>query len=374
MEILVWGSIIAYSFMLLFLYIGWQKIPLPASNLPPPPTTPLSVVIAMRNEAKHIAHLLEDLNQQSHSFFEVWIVDDNSTDQSVEVIQQYQKKVKYPLFYLLAETEGKKNALQTGIKHVKNDYVVCTDADCRVEKKWLEGIAVQIQKQPEIVFWSGLVRYYYEEKPSFFAKLQALEFSSLIGVGASTLSWHVPTMCNGANMIFRKEAFWAVNGYEGNLHIASGDDEFLLHKIAQRYPSQVAVIKNMDTIVHTHPANGWQMFEQQRLRWASKWKHQKNIFSKILASFIFFINFFIFIAILLTIAKFYTLLILLAQILIKSIIEFLFLYPILKFFRRKSLMAYIPIIQLLYPLYALYFGIRTLSGNHYVWKDRPQNF
>ena len=50
-------------------------------------------------------------------------------------------------------------------------------------------------------------------------------------------------MCNGANIAYTKKIFEEVNGFKGNEHIASGDDEFLMHKIFEKYPDKVLFLK-----------------------------------------------------------------------------------------------------------------------------------
>jgi hypothetical protein len=58
-----------------------------------------------------------------------------------------------------------------------------------------------------------------------------------------------PNMCNGANIAYPKAVFEEVNGFDGNEHIASGDDEFLMHKIAEKYPNQIVFAHYQPNIV-----------------------------------------------------------------------------------------------------------------------------
>ena len=65
-----------------------------------------------------------------------------------------------------------------------------------------------------------------------------------------------PSMCNGANLAFRKGTFFEVGGYANNLHIPSGDDEFLMRKIFKMYPDGIHFVKDSDAVVSTSAA--WQ--------------------------------------------------------------------------------------------------------------------
>jgi biofilm PGA synthesis N-glycosyltransferase PgaC len=60
-------------------------------------------------------------------------------------------------------------------------------------------------------------------------------------------------LCNGANLAFTKDAFTATGGYDGNEHIASGDDEFLMRKIEAKYSNGIRFNNNPENVVTTYP-------------------------------------------------------------------------------------------------------------------------
>ena len=89
---------------------------------------------------------------------------------------------------------------------------------------------------------------------SFFSKLQVIEFSSLIASAAATLTLGFPTMCNGANLAYRKTTFVEVNGFDGNAHIASGDDEFLMRKVVKKFGAKsLKFLRDFNAVVTTNP-------------------------------------------------------------------------------------------------------------------------
>jgi hypothetical protein len=77
-------------------------------------------------------------------------------------------------------------------------------------------------------------------------------------------------LSNGANLAFEKAAFVAVNGYEGNEHLASGDDMLLMEKIAAHYPNNIGFLKHLEVQTKTMPPPTIRAFVAQRIRWASK--------------------------------------------------------------------------------------------------------
>ncbi|HEV7382667.1 MAG TPA: glycosyltransferase family 2 protein, partial [Dyadobacter sp.] len=202
--------------------------------------------------------------------------------------------------------------------------------------------------------------------------LQTVEFASLIGSGASSISLGFPSMCNGANLCYEKGAFELVNGYEGVRHIASGDDEFLMHKVAMHFPGSVQFVKNSEAIVATQPHRSWQLFFRQRKRWASKWRHYQSKTPLLLALYVFSCNAALLVTLCLLLSGSLPANSLLVLCGLKLIPEWLFLGSVLSFLKRKSALKYIPLTQVFYSLYVCFFGLVAQSRN-YEWKGRKLN-
>ncbi|WP_246229550.1 glycosyltransferase family 2 protein [Mucilaginibacter humi] len=115
--------------------------------------------------------------------------------------------------------------------------------------------------------------------------MQTLEFSFLIGVGAAFIGNGRASTCNGANFAYRKDTFYEVGGFTGIDELASGDDELLLQKVAERFPGKIGFLKFRDAIVYTHAKYNLKEFLQQRRRWASKSTKYKD--KKVIAVAIF---------------------------------------------------------------------------------------
>ncbi|MOA55134.1 hypothetical protein D3C78_1788740 [compost metagenome] len=59
----------------------------------------------------------------------------------------------------------------------------------------------------------------------------------------------------------------------------------------------------------------------------------------------------------------------LVQLLTKIVVEFIFLYDVTAFAKRKNLLVMLPVLNLMHILYIVYIGIAGNSGK-YNWKDR----
>ncbi len=375
-----------YVFFNLLMLFFWQKIPFFYKKIPKytQENIQISVLIAVRNESKNIITLLQNLKNQSLSkkLFEVIVVDDFSEDNTTTLIEDFLEKEKAENnrlnLTLLYQKEHnnispKKHALLTGIAHAKGYIIAQTDGDCVVGQEWLVDLLAFFEEKNAVLV-SGAVVFYGEK--NIFEAIQTLEFATLIGVGAVTLSLQKATMANGANLAYKKQVFEEVGGYAQNLHLASGDDEFLLHKIAKKYPTQVFFLKSKNPPVKTNPQSKFYDFMQQRRRWASKWRFYQDFTPKILAIFVFLVNFF---TIFLMYEVGFNLIFNFSKNIFSSwsiylllgrwLSEFLLLSKLLFDMQLTNKIWLIPITQLFYPFYVVLVGLLAQKKG-FVWKDR----
>jgi poly-beta-1,6-N-acetyl-D-glucosamine synthase len=354
----------SYFLFMLLLIVGWVKAT--QAQRAGSQKKIVSIVVAVRNEETTIAKLVESLAQQNYTkdYFEIILVDDHSIDKTSEIISQMIDR--YPVLKIIkisAAGVGKKKAITQGVEAAQGEIILTTDADCIPPPAWIKGMVESFKEKTRLVI--GIVKIKSDQ--TFFSKLQALEFSSVLGSGIALMGWGRATMCNGASLAFRKSAFQEVQGYDGNFEIPSGDDEFLMRKIDKKYPAGIAVISQKDCVVETAPLNALDDFVQQRLRWAGKWKANDSIFAKGLAVFVLGaqINWLILIGstIFLNSDK------LLLLILLKILLEFIYLLMISNYLKQRfSILAFIAL-QIIYPVYVIYIGIASQVCT-YTWKER----
>lgn len=343
------------------------------------PVLSISVIIPVRNEAKNIISLLKDLEKQSYpsDMFEVIVAEDDSTDNTLALVTDFQKITSLRLIInSLPPKENnsspKKRAINSSIQLAHGDLIVTTDGDCRVGEHWLEMIA-HFQEEKKAYLISSPVTFINETNSlmkSLWQQVQTIEFSSLIGSGACAMFIGKPNMCNGANLAYLTRIFHEVGGFSGNENLASGDDEFLMHKIAARFPDRVCFLKSQDAIVETQAHDSLKSFYYQRKRWASKWKHYNNPLVTALAVFIFLTNFSLIVSAALFLFAKIDLINLLIIFSLKFSAELLFLMLVLSFLRKKRLIWLIPFVQILYPLYVTFFGLIAQGKSEYIWKGR----
>jgi biofilm PGA synthesis N-glycosyltransferase PgaC len=357
--VLVTVLLTVWFILLVVLLTGWRatmrrEIPQGTGKEPL-----ISVVVAARNESKNIGRLLSALAAQNYRNFEIIVVDDGSDD---DTVTQAQALTLPNLVVLPNKGAGKKAAITTGVGAAKGSIIAMTDADCIVPTDWLKTIRAAFRdKRVSLAF--GGVRM---EAGSLFDAMQAIEFASLVGSAAATAGLGKPTMCNAANLAFRRNAFNAVGGYRGNQHIPTGDDEFLMRSIQKRFPRSVAFIPAADGVVTTRPAPDISTFFHQRRRWASKWRFNSPT-GQLLAIYILCLQ----IGVVTNIALIFSPFILQAVFLfaVKMILEAAFLLQVCRFLSVKwSWLAFL-LLQPLYPLYVIGVAFSSLFTG-YSWKER----
>ena len=362
-----------YLLAMLFLLFGINKLPKPSGkNLAE--KCSFSIVIPLRNEAENLPDLFNSLLKLKYppEKFEILLVNDASEDISEALCENFCEENPHFNICLLQNKHHskspKKDALLTGISTSKMDYILTTDADCVVPEAWLERFnSVLIEEQAILV--AGPVMLKPEvSKMGFWRQFQEMDFLSLQAATLGGFGVNIPFMCNGANLCYSKKAFWKVNGFEGNNHIASGDDVFLLEKF-QITGLKTAFLTSREAVVLTAAAGGLKKMFWQRIRWAGKTSATKNSFGKGMGLLVFLMNFLLCAAFILWIFELFPLKLFLGMFLVKFNVDFLLIHRAAKFFgRERSLKSYVWS-SMFYPFFSSCVGILSIFSG-YNWKNR----
>lgn len=135
-----------------------------------------TVIIPTLNEEKYIDKILTDLKNQTFQDFEVIVVDAESTDKTIEVINGF--KEYFELKVLKAELKGPGVQRNQGAKNAKNDWLIFLDADVRIENNLLEEIRQKIATN-DVEFFS-IYNKPYPNKPVYRLLLKILSWYSKV--------------------------------------------------------------------------------------------------------------------------------------------------------------------------------------------------
>ncbi|GGZ40562.1 glycosyl transferase [Echinicola pacifica] len=230
-----------------------------------------TVLVPFRNERHHLPQLLTSIQKLSYSSLEVIMIDDHSEDGGYEWLQEEVAKWKLGYITLIKSAgEGKKAALSTGVTLATSSIILTTDADCSLPEDWVQAFLSEFDDE-KIQLVAGPVLTKRGE--GWLRRFQYVEWSSVLLLTNFFFKTKSPQMCSGANLAYRKEAFYHLKGYLGNENLLSGDDAFLLRKVQQFFGNQ-AVKYSLDRrlLVWTTAADSLGDLMSQRIRWAGKWR------------------------------------------------------------------------------------------------------
>lgn len=373
--ILVGVLITCYVILMIYFLIGFDRVSeftfKNGSN-----NVSFCIVIPFRNESLHLPKLLTSIKRLNYpeEHVEFIFVDDDSSDNSAEIITQYIKEhaldSERSNMHLLKNVRisgsPKKDAIQMAIQHTRNKWIITTDADCVLPKNWLQCYNAYIQEHDAIMI-AGPVRYCKES--SFLGILQQTEFHTLQSVSIGSFGVGNAIMCNGANLAYTKAAFKSAHGFEGNASIASGDDVFLLEKMYRMDKGKVHFLKSKEALVATSAQRTWIQFIEQRIRWASKSTHYKSSFTKNVGILVFMTNLTLVVSTFLALIGYVSWLFLVSLFLFKMVSDVLLYLKFNRFF-LKSKSVDIPLLSgICYPFISVFIVFLSLFSG-YTWKDR----
>ncbi|WP_027138385.1 glycosyltransferase [Gaetbulibacter saemankumensis] len=370
---MVWiGLIITIGYLVLItsFIIGFKRISPYKLKLTQSKTN-FSVVIPFRNEAENLPLLLQSLEQLSYpkKLFEIILVNDASEDKSLDIISNFILNSKLNITVLENDRQSKspkKDAISTAVKKSKYDWIITTDADCEFPRYWLNSFdEIIIKTNAKCI--SGPVSYL--NRPSFLHKFQILDLHSLQGATIGGFGINQPFLCNGANFAYQKYLFIELDGFEGNNQTASGDDIFLLEKIAKNYPKTLTYLKCEDAIVSTKTQPSWRQLINQRIRWAAKTSRYKNAFGKLTGIAVLLMNILVISLLLLTWIHYTSTFYFLAILLSKFMVDYVIISKAALFFKQKQVLKTFPLAFIFYPFFSVYVAIKSIFSE-YTWKGR----
>uniref|UniRef100_A0A832G7E5 Glycosyltransferase n=1 Tax=Ignavibacterium album TaxID=591197 RepID=A0A832G7E5_9BACT len=368
--------LISFSFLLIHYLIFLFRIYSGLIKLNPEKTLQLpvefvSVLIPFRNEEKNIIRVLKSLESQDYpeQKFEVIFIDDNSSDDSKNLLETHIRKNNFKVVSVPEEYSKKahkKRAIRYGIENAKGEIIVTTDADCVHSNQWLRTLLSFMED--DVGFISGPVEFITGQK--LFDKFQKLEFAGLVITGAGLIGNTTPIICNAANIAYRKKVFDEVGGFALQLDLSSGDDELLMQKIFRDTDYKIVFALDKNAIVKTEANSSIKQFYNQRKRWASKGLFYKNklLVLKLILIFLFYFSLIVLPFLGLLVDKSFLFLFIIF-FLLKIIFEYKILKKGIKLLFEKKILNIFLVAELFHIPYIIIAGISGAFGN-YQWKGR----
>jgi poly-beta-1,6-N-acetyl-D-glucosamine synthase len=224
---------------------------------------PVSLIICARNEAKNLRKNLPRILSQSYRWLDIIVVNDASTDNSLEILLEFKKK--NPNLRIIQNgrkfTTGKKAALTLGIQAAFYEVILLTDADCTpAGPKWVSGMVGALTTSTDIVLGYSP----FLQSRSFLNRFIRFETSYIATQYYSFALAGIPYMGVGRNLLYRRQLFFETGGFQQHLHLATGDDDLFINEAARS--SNTSVVLSPQTFTYSIPKSNWRAYYYQKRR------------------------------------------------------------------------------------------------------------
>ncbi len=221
-----------------------------------------SIIIPAKNEEANIGRCLQSISELDYdpARFEVIVVDNGSSDKTVEIARRYGAVV-----FVLPEltVAGLRNF---GAREAKGDILAFLDADCTVDNQWLKAASFYLERQhkipafgspvilPENATWVQITWYQVRGKPEQIIPVEWLE---------------------SANLFVLRKSFWNVQGFNEALETCEDYD------LTQRLKSIGTLMSDfrVKAIHYREPATVKEFFKKEI--WRSKSNYRGLLARKI---------------------------------------------------------------------------------------------
>ncbi len=194
-----------------------------------------SIVIPLYNKADYIAKAVYSVLSQSYKEFELIIVNDGSTDNSLEIVEQITKSSNSQITIINQLNSGVSVARNNGAKAAKYDYVVFLDADDWWDKNFLSEMKSLIEAYPDAALYS--CNYYKVKNSQNILARIGIEtgfqrgYINYFEVYSNTFWMPV----HSSNTIIKKEIFLLITGFNEKLKFAEDFDLWIRISLKNKF-------------------------------------------------------------------------------------------------------------------------------------------
>jgi len=223
----------------------------------------LSVGLCTYNRADFLPRVLETLRQQTldPALFEILVIDNNSTDNTHEVVQQFAENNPHlNVRYCLETSQGVSYARNRSYQEAHGEYVVYFDDDELAEPDWIEGYHRFISQHPGAAIYAGrIVITYLEGTPAWNSEYVEgwygkYDFGAQpVEITEETVANRQAALPNAGNMAARVDFLKAIGGFDvtlgrkGNQMLGGEETQIALKALEQ---GERMVYNPSSTIAH----------------------------------------------------------------------------------------------------------------------------
>lgn len=228
-------------------YLKWAKTPLPELDDQEAPF--VSIMVPAHNEGIVIVKTVEALLNFNypHDRYEIIVINDNSSDNSAELLSQLQQQHSQRQFHVINTDhitggKGKSNALNIGFQSAKGDVIAIYDADNTPEPNALRYLVAELQQNDEYGAVIGKFRTRNKDINLLtrFINIETLSFQWMAQAGRSQLF----KLCTipGTNFVVRRNIIEAIGGWDEKALAEDTEISFRIYMMGYRIKFQPAAV------------------------------------------------------------------------------------------------------------------------------------
>ncbi|MGO4542041.1 glycosyltransferase [Paenibacillus sp. 2TAB19] len=223
-----------------------------------------TIAICTHNRAEDVREaLLSLLRQNFTDAFEVIVVDNRSTDNTKQVVQEINQMTNIPIIYVYEERLGLSVARNRAIRESKGEYVLFLDDDAVASKEWISGIVSLFETDPRIGCVGGRIEPAWEVAEPTWLLPENRTLYTILDYSQEIVEMQKPAIPFGANVAFRKSVFHSLKPFREDLgrvgsNLLSSEEAELIDRIRSKY-----------TVYYTPHA--WVRHKIPRSRVSRKW-------------------------------------------------------------------------------------------------------
>lgn len=166
-------------------------------------TPEVSVIIPVYNAERHLRECLDSVINQNYAEYKVLIIDDGSTDNSLEIAEEYSGKYDFIKVYSQIN-QGPSAARNTGIQHVTTPYITFLDADDKLKENYLISLMQPVISDSSVELVCG---GYYEQNKHKPEGIALHDFSSFKGISYINKEQFLDNIFNGVTGVLWSKLF-----------------------------------------------------------------------------------------------------------------------------------------------------------------------
>lgn len=193
----------------------------------------VSIVIANYNGEAYLNPCLNSVLRSSYKNFEIVLVDDGSSDSSVEIIQGFMKKDTRIQLTRNKTNLGAAASRNRAMRHTKGEIIIFLDNDTETEKNWINALVEEFKKDPKI---GAVQSVLLDFKKREFIQNAGVQLWAQTGWGLPHYQWkkykvvkdRLPyeIIAISAALAVRKEACIVTKGFDEDEAVVTEDLDF----------------------------------------------------------------------------------------------------------------------------------------------------